>query len=63
MEQCHFDGNWYTKQIPKQKLNTKSTTEYGVFGVSKDIPYKICLINFLKVQVYNLNKKVMYQDN
>jgi hypothetical protein len=47
----------------KQKMNTKSTTESEVVGVSEYIPYKIQMINILKGQGYALDKKVLYQDN
>ena len=47
----------------KQKLNTKSSTEAEVVGVSDYAPYKIWMINFLKEQGYSLKKRILYQDN
>ena len=47
----------------KQKMNTKSTTESEIVGVSEYIPYKIQMINILKGQGYDIDKKVLYQDN
>ena len=34
----------------KQKLNTKSTTDSEVLGMSECVPYKIYIINFLEAQ-------------
>ncbi len=47
----------------KQKLNTKSSTEAELVGVSDYLLYHIWLINFLSHQGYNVKKKVIYQDN
>ena len=47
----------------KQKLNTKSTTESEVVGVSEYLPYNIWTINFMKAQGYDIQDNVMYQDN
>ena len=47
----------------KQKLNTKSSTEAELVGVSDYLPYNIWLMNFLKEQGYTLTKNVLYQDN
>lgn len=41
----------------KQKLNTKSSTEAELVGVSKYIPYNILLVIFLKEQGYVNRKK------
>ena len=47
----------------KQKMNTKSTTESEIVGVSEYVPYKIHMLNILSGQGYDLTKKVLYQDN
>ena len=47
----------------KQKLNTKSSTESELVGVSEYLPYNIWLINFLKYQGYIIKNNVVYQDN
>ena len=47
----------------KQKLNSKSSTETEVIGVSEYLPYKLQLINFLEGQGYNIKRRVLYQDN
>ena len=47
----------------KQKLNTKSSTEAEVVGVSDYVPYNIWLINFLKEQGYEIEHNIIYQDN
>jgi hypothetical protein len=44
-------------------LNTKSSTESEVVGVSKYVPHKVQMINFLGAQGYDLQKCVLYQDN
>ena len=47
----------------KQKLNTKSSTESELVGVSEYIPYNIWLLNFLGKQGYMVNSNILYQDN
>ena len=47
----------------KQKLNTKSSTEAKLVGVSEYLPYHIWLVNFLQHQGYNIKNKILYQDN
>ena len=47
----------------KQKLNTKSSTEAEVVGMSDYIPYNIWFLNFLKSQGYEIKQNVVYQDN
>ena len=47
----------------KQKINTKSTCESELVGVSEYIPFKIHIINILMGQSYHLKKKVLNQDN
>ena len=47
----------------KQKLNTKSSTEAELVGLSEYIPYNIWLVNFLKEQGYVMKHNVVYQDN
>ena len=47
----------------KQKLNTKSSTESELVGISEYLPYNIWLINFLKAQGYVIKSNILYQDN
>jgi hypothetical protein len=51
------------EKASKQKLNTKSSTESEVVGVSEYVPHKLQMINFLSAQGYDLKKCVLYQDN
>ena len=55
-------GALHTKST-KQKLNTKSSTEAELVGVSEYLPYHIWLINFLEYQGYKVKKKLLFQDN
>ena len=43
----------------KQKLNSKSSTETEVIALSKYVPYKIWLINFMEAQGYKFNFKII----
>ena len=47
----------------KQKLNTKSTTESEVVGVSEYLPYDIWQLNFFRHQGYDIRNNYIYQDN
>ena len=47
----------------KQKLNTKSSTESEIVGVSDFLPYTIWASYFLRAQGYKLNRNIFYQDN
>ena len=47
----------------KQKLNTKSSTESKLVGVSEYVPYNIWVIMFLKEQGYEIENNIIYQDN
>ena len=47
----------------KQGLNSKSSTETELIGVSDYMPYPIWLINFYKEQGYEIKKVVLQQDN
>ena len=47
----------------RQKLNTKSSTEAEVIGMSDYIPYVIWMMYFMEAQGYPLNKNVVFQDN
>ena len=46
----------------KQKINTKSSTESEVVGVSDFLPYTIWASFFLKAQGYKLRRNIFYQD-
>ena len=47
----------------KQKLNTRSTTESEIVGVSDYLPDMIWLLRFLEEQGYKVKKPVLMQDN
>ena len=47
----------------KQKLNTKSSTEAEIVGVSDYLPYNIWMLYFLEHQGYKIMRNVVYQDN
>ena len=47
----------------KQKLNSKSSMESKIIGVSEYLPFHIWTVNFMKSQGYNIDKKILYQDN
>ena len=47
----------------KQKLNTKSSTEEEVVGLSEYLPYNIWFLNFLDAQGYTIKNNIVYQDN
>ena len=55
-------GTLHTKSS-KQKLNTKSSTEAELVGVSEYLPYNIWMTNFLEKQGYKPTSNVIYQDN
>ena len=47
----------------KQKINTKSSTESELVGVSEYIPYNLWLTMFLAEQCYEMINNTVYQDN
>lgn len=47
----------------KQKLNTKSTTESELVGVSEYLPYDLWQVNFFGAQGYDIRNNYIYQDN
>ena len=47
----------------KQKLNTKSSTESELVGLSEYLPYNLWWVNFLQEQGYPIVNNVIYQDN
>ena len=47
----------------KQKLNTKSSTEAEVVGVSDYLPFNIWVRMFMEEQGYQLRQNIIYQDN
>ena len=46
-----------------QKINTKSTTESELVGVSEYLPYNIWYMLFLGAQGYTIKNNVLFQDN
>ncbi len=47
----------------KQKLNTKSSTESELVGMSDYVPYTLWMKNFMKGQGYHIVESNVYQDN
>ena len=47
----------------KQKLNTKSSTESELVGMSDYLPYNIWWVNFLNEQGYAIKNNTIFQDN
>ena len=47
----------------KQKINTKSSTEAELVGVSEYLPYNLWFLNFLEHQGYPVQSNILYQDN
>ena len=47
----------------KQKLNTRSTTESELVGVSEYLPYDLWQVNFFMEQGYDIRNNIIYQDN
>ena len=56
--QCILHG-----KSSKQKMNTRSTTESELIGVSEYLPYDIWQVNFYKHKGYYILKNVTFQDN
>ena len=50
-------------QYPKQKLNTKSSTESEVVGAIDYVPQPIWAKLFLSDQAYILQETIVYQDD
>ena len=50
-------GTLHSK-IAVQKLNTNSSTESEIVGVSKYLPYNIWIINFIAVQCYKIKNNI-----
>ena len=46
-----------------QKLNTKSSTESELVGISDYLPCNIWWINFLSGQGYTIHNNILFQDN
>ena len=46
-----------------KKINTKSSTESEIVGMSEFLPYTMWASYFLKGQGYNLKRNIFYQDN
>ena len=47
----------------KQKINTKSSTEAEVVGLSEYLPYNLWLLSFLDAQGFGIKSNVIFQDN
>ena len=48
---CRSGSNLFCK-LSKQKLNTKSSTESEIVGLSEYVPYNIWFINFITAKGY-----------
>ena len=60
----YVNGLWtHTWRSLKQKLNTKSSRETEIVGMSEYVPCNIWLNMFLKEQGYDLLDNVVFQDN
>ena len=53
----------FNARSSKQKINTKSSTETELVGVSKYIPFNIWARNFIHAQGYAIRNNILYQDN
>ena len=58
-----FGAGVINTKSTKQKLNTLSSTESELVGVSEYLPHCIWLMNFLEHQGYGLDKNIIFQDN
>ena len=58
-----FGRGVFSTKSTKQKLNTKSSTEAAVVGVSDYLPGNIWTENFWKHQGNDLKESTLYQDN
>ena len=47
----------------KQRVNTKSSTETELVGVSKYLPFNTCSAQFLEAQGYKVETNILFQDN
>ena len=47
----------------KEKLNTKSSTESEIVGMSDYMSYNLWFKNFMGAQDYEIKKNIVYQDN
>ena len=58
-----FGRGFFMNLSKKQKMNTGSSTEAEVVGVSDYAPNTIWLLNFLEAQGYKMRSSVLFQDN
>ena len=47
----------------KQKLNTKSSTEAELIGMSDSVPYNLWTVYFLRSQGIKVSSNILFQDN
>ena len=47
----------------KQKINTKSSTESELVGMSEYLPMNLWIKKFLEDQGYNIESNIIYQGN
>jgi len=58
-----YENGVFVSHSKKQKLNTKSSTESELVGVSDVIPKLLFISLFLEAQDYPLQENIVYQDN
>lgn len=58
-----FGRGIFMNMSRKQRMNTSSTTESEVVGVSDYLPNTIWILRFLEAQGYKIKTSIMYQDN
>ena len=56
-------GTIHCKSSAKQKLNTKSSAESELVGMSDYLPYNLWTKMFLSEQGYQLDTHTLFQDN
>ena len=58
-----FRWGVFATKCQKQRLNTKSSTEGEIVGVSNFLPNMMCVSMFLEAQGFTLEENILYQDN
>ena len=52
-----------TLQVQQKKLNTKSSTDAEVVGVSDYLPQSIWICLSMEAQVYDIKQNIIFQEN
>ena len=53
----------FLSKFQQKKLNTKSSTEAEIVGVSDYLPKFICVRMFLEAQGFIIEDNIIFQDN